>query len=414
MEVKNTKALPLEYKWLIAFTGMLALFTALGLGRFALGMLLPSMGATLELSYAQMGFLGTGNFIGYFVAVFLTRYAVAHFGSRTVISLALLVLGLSMILIGQAEGFVQVMLLYCLTGSASGFANVPMVILVTPWFPPAQRGRAAGIMSIGSGLGIMFSGLLIPFVNQQMGVEGWRTSWLIFGIIGIAIAAVCLGLLLEHPPAVGSEPVTGDAGSKAPSKPVVAEVSKRRVVLQLGSAYFMFGFTYAIYVTFIVTTLVQERGYSEAIAGSFWFWVGFLSMFSGPVFGALSDRLGRKAGLILVFALQGLAYALVAGSSSEYALYLSIGLFGICAWSIPSIVAAAIGDYMGPQRAVAVFSTVTLFFSVGQIMGPALAGMLAEQSGGFASSYGMAAALAGIAVLISMTLRRPGAGSTSP
>ncbi len=407
----NGRQSPFEYKWLIALTGLLVLFTALGLGRFALGMLLPSMGATLELSYAEMGFIGTGNFIGYLAAVFLSRYGVARYGSRTVISVSLSVLGLSMILIGRAEGFVQVLLLYCVTGSASGFANVPMMGLVTPWFPPAQRGRAAGIMSMGNGFGIMFSGLLIPFVNQQLGVEGWRTSWLVFGIIGIAIAGGCLGLLREHPQAGGSKPVTG--ATTGESKPTVPENSKRGVLLQLGGAYFMFGFTYAIYVTFIVTTLIQERGFSEAIAGNFWFWVGFLSLFSGPVFGALSDRLGRKVGLILVFALQGLAYILVAGSLPLYALYLSIGLFGICAWSVPSIMAAAVGDYMGSQRAVAAFSTVTLFFAVGQIMGPALAGILAERSGGFASSYWMAAALAGMAILIAMTLRRPGVGNAS-
>jgi len=56
----------------------------------------------------------------------------------------------------------------------------------------------------------------------------------------------------------------------------------------LGSIYFLFGYTYVIYATFIVTTLVKERGFSEAVAGNFWAWVGFLSLFSGPVFGTLS------------------------------------------------------------------------------------------------------------------------------
>ncbi|MCB9957868.1 MAG: YbfB/YjiJ family MFS transporter [Rhodospirillaceae bacterium] len=407
MDTTRTRKWPFEYKWLVAFTGMLALFTALGLGRFALGMLLPSMGATLELSYAQMGFIGTGNFIGYFVAVFLTRYAVAHFGSRPVICMALLVLGVSMILIGEADGFMQVMLLYCVTGAASGFANVPMVSLVTHWFPPEQRGRAAGIMSIGSGLGIMFSAVVIPLVNDRMGPEGWRTSWLIFGVIGLALSAACLVLLREHSQTYGKTPTPAKAAAASAARPAPTAKAGRWLVPHLGSAYFMFGFTYSIYVTFIVTTLVQERGYTEAVASDFWFWVGVLSMFSGPVFGAVSDWLGRRAGLCLVFALQGLAYVLVAGAFPSYALYLSIGFFGICAWSIPSIMAAAVGDYVGPQQAVKVFGSVTLIFSLGQIMGPALAGVLAEESGGFASSYWLAAGMAGTAVLISAALRKP-------
>jgi nitrate/nitrite transporter NarK len=47
---------------------------------------------------------------------------------------------------------------------------------------------------------------------------------------------------------------------------------------------------------FIVTVLVREWGFAESVAGTFWMWIGFLSLFSGPVFGTLSDRLGRKTG----------------------------------------------------------------------------------------------------------------------
>jgi len=40
-------------------------------GRFSLDMLLPSMGVSLGLSYSQMGLIGTGNFVGYMISVFL-------------------------------------------------------------------------------------------------------------------------------------------------------------------------------------------------------------------------------------------------------------------------------------------------------------------------------------------------------
>ena len=60
-----------HYGWIIAITGMAVLFSCLGLGRFALGMLLPSMGSSLNLNYSQMGLIGTANFIGYMVSVVL-------------------------------------------------------------------------------------------------------------------------------------------------------------------------------------------------------------------------------------------------------------------------------------------------------------------------------------------------------
>ena len=38
-------------------------------------MLLPSMAATLQLSYAQMGFISTGNFIGYLLPSFSAAWS---------------------------------------------------------------------------------------------------------------------------------------------------------------------------------------------------------------------------------------------------------------------------------------------------------------------------------------------------
>jgi len=395
---------PLHYGWLVVFAGLLTVFASLGLGRFALGMLLPSMGETLELGYSEMGFISTGNFVGYLAAVVGCRYLVSRFGARRVVSAGLLLVALSMLLVSRAEGFYQALIFYFLTGVGSGAANVPIMGLVAHWFLASHRGRAAGLMVIGSGFAIMFSGVLIPYVNTVQGAEGWRLSWAVLGLVSLVVTLVG-GLLLRNSPAEkGLKPVGHLREGPAPQLP--SHHASRAIIARLGAIYFLFGFTYVIYATFIVTTLVQERGFSEAAAGNFWFWVGFLSLASGPLFGTLSDRLGRKAALILVFLLQGSAYALVAFELPIGFLYLSIFLFGICAWSIPSIMAAAVGDYMGPERAVAAFGTITFFFGIGQIAGPGLAGVLAESSGSFMGSYLLAAAMAGLAILLTAGLQR--------
>jgi MFS family permease len=132
-----------------------------------------------------------------------------------------------------------------------------------------------------------------------------------------------------------------------------------------------------------------------------------LSLFSGPVFGTLSDHIGRKAGLILVFLLQLLAYLMVAANLPPLFLYLSIGFYGIVAWSIPSIMVAAVSEYVGPEKALAAFGFITFIFGLGQISGPSIAGVLAERTGSFSSSFFMAAALAGAAIVLAAFLRKP-------
>jgi MFS family permease len=372
-------------------------------------MLLPSMATTLHLTYSQMGFISTVNFLGYLIAVLVSGLWAVRIGSRRLIFISLLVVGVSMALISQAKGFFNVLVLYGLTGFGSGATNVPVMGLVSSWFSRNKRGRAAGFIVIGSGFAIIVSGKLIPFINRLVGPEGWRVSWLILSGTVILIAFVSYLLLRDRPEEKGLKPLGGES---TVSPATVAERGKQNIyasgiMYYLGAIYFLFGYTYVIYATFIVTSLVKERGFSESVAGDFWAWVGFLSLFSGPVFGTLSDRLSRKSGLIIVFSLQMLSYLLAASGLPGIFLYLSIGFYGIVAWSIPSIMAAAVGDYVGARKAAAAFGLVTFIFGFGQISGPAIAGLLAEKTGSFSSSFYMAAFFAGVAIIFTAFLKKP-------
>lgn len=399
------------YGWVIVATGALCTVAALGFGRFAFGMLLPSMAITLELSYAQMGFISTGNFIGYLVAVFFSGMIVARIGQRNFIFLSLLLVGLTMALLSRSQAFAGLLALYVLTGMGSGGANVSTMSLASAWFAKTSRGKAAGFMAAGIGIAMVFTGFFIPFVNHASGAEGWRISWLSLGGMVVVIAFLGLFFLRNKPSDLGlALPESKERGAAFDAPEATRgkiDIYRSKAIYHLGAIYFLFGYTYVIYATFIVTTLVNERGQSEALAGNFWAAVGFLSLFSGPVFGAISDKFGRKAGMIMVFSVQLLAYLLVASGLPGIFLYLSIFCFGLVAWSIPTIMAAAVGDYAGPENAPRALGFITLIFGLGQISGPAIAGVLAESSGSFSSSFYMAAALAAAAILLSAALKVP-------
>ena len=233
----------LHYGWVIVLAGMLAVFAALGLGRFALGMLLPSMGAGLPLSYEQMGYVSTGNFIGYLLAVLASGQGVRRLGSRRIIVSGLLLSACSMLLIGTAGSFPTVFFLYFLTGIGSGAVNIPIMGLVSLWFHGSKRGKAAGFMVIGSGFAIMFSGLLVPWVNNHFGDQGWRVGWWTLGLITLAITLICALLLKDRPSDLGLEPV-----GSAPHPSAINQRMNDRLnldsgpLLRLGLIYFLFGF----------------------------------------------------------------------------------------------------------------------------------------------------------------------------
>jgi len=402
--------IPIHYAWIIVFTGTLCIVACLGFGRFALGMLLPSMASSLNLSYSQIGYISTGNFVGYLAAVLFCGRLAGRIGSRRLIVAALILISATMVLISLSSSFLMILILYMITGIGSGAANVPVMGLITSWFDRTIRGRAAGFVVIGSGFAIIISGKLIPFVNKLVGPEGWRISWLILAGAIAAIALISHNFLRNKPEDMGLSPL-GSEGKKITSVLRNAvdtrSIYVNKTIYLLGAIYFLFGYTYVIYATFIVTTLVRERGFSEAIAGNFWSWVGFLSLFSGPVFGTLSDKLGRKAGLMIVFSLQTLAYLLVAANLPPLFLYVSIGFYGLVAWSIPSIMVAAVSEFVGVGEALAAFGFITFIFGLGQITGPSIAGVLAEKTGSFSSSFFMAAAFAGAAILLTAFLKKP-------
>ncbi|MDT8442870.1 MAG: MFS transporter [Desulfuromonadales bacterium] len=399
--------LKLHYGWVVVFVGTLTIFACLGLARFAFGMLLPSMRDVLGLSYDEMGFLGTVNFAGYLAAVAVSPLLLRRFSPRQLIASGLFLIALCMLGIAAGNSYLVILLLYTCVGIGSGLANIPIMVLVSYWFRREKRGQAAGLIVIGSGFAIVFSGFLIPVLNVHFGQNGWRVSWLLLALIVLLVAVIAALLIRNDPAEKGLEPVGIAQALEYDPSASRGHFSPVRILTHLGVLYFIFGATYVIYGTFIVTTMVEEYAFAEISAGYFWSWVGFFSLFSGTLFGLLSDKIGRKNGLMTVFGVQTLAYLLAGSRLGTTALFASVVLYGIAVFAIPAIMAAAVGDYLGKARAAAAFSIITFCFAIGQTIGPAVAGIVAESTGTFTGSYLASAVLTGVAVVWTRFLPTP-------
>jgi len=397
----------IHYGWVIVAIGFLIIFACIGLGRYAYTMLLPSMQAGLGLSYDRMGYISTANFFGYLLAVVLAPRLIRRYRPRAVIGGGLSLITLALFPVAVCHGFFMPLSLYFLVGMGTGFANIPTMVLVSQWFRSDQRGRAAGLMIGGNGAAIVLAGILVPLLNRSFGANGWRAGWLLLGIVALTVTILAVWLVRNHPSEKGLEPL-GRARPTSPDHFVPREQKGAGLLLvKLGMLYFAFGATFMVYGTFIVTTMVREYGLSEAKAGIYWSWAGVFSLFSGLLFGTLSDRIGRKLGLALVFAVQTAAYLLAGLMPGSALLMLSIILYGSAVFAIPAIMAAAVGDYLGPNRAAGAFATITIFFAAGQTVGPSLAGVIAKSSGSFASAYLLAAFITASAMIFALFLPKP-------
>ena len=82
----------LHYGWVVIYMGLLTTIAAHGFGRMSYTVILPAMKNGLGFSNYYMGLLGTGNFIGYLAMAIIGGFLAARFGTRIVITAALILM----------------------------------------------------------------------------------------------------------------------------------------------------------------------------------------------------------------------------------------------------------------------------------------------------------------------------------
>lgn len=403
-----------HYGYVIAAVSVVVVMGALGFGRFSFTVIYPGMMAGLGVGNTEMGLLASVNFLGYLLFSFIGGLLASRYGPRAVISFSLLAGGAAMVLTGLAGGIVMAGTMRFVTGLGSGGSNVPVMGLLSSWFAPRRRGMAAGLAAGGSGLGILVAGLLVPVINRAYPVAGWRVSWFFLGGLVALFGLVALVFLRNRPEELGLVPVGAPPGeTPAPALKGKApglnwgQVYISPKLWHLAAIYLLFGFSYIIVINLYSAYLIKEVGLPERTAGFLWSLTGGLGIFSGFVWGALSDRIGRRAGFFLVFSLQGTGFILLALAKGYPGYLLATFLFGITAFGIPAVIAAAVGDLVGPKLAPAGLGLITIFFGLGQMVGPALAGYLADAYSTYTVSFFVAAAGAYGGALIALTVKEP-------
>lgn len=405
----------IKYGWIVLVLCLLIVLGALGFARFGYTMLLPGMKSNLQLSDVQAGDLAAGNMAGYLLTALLCGFLSAKFKPKIIISISLFFVCISMILTGIASDFQMTLFSRILSGLASGGANIPAMGLLVSWFSFKKRGMAFGIAVSGSSFGLIITGILIPKILKMFPDIGFRIGWFTLAGIALIILVIVLLFLKNKPDEIGELPVGADDektitenrsnipdnGKNNSNLFVFLKnlfehykhvISNLRIWI-LALIYTLFGFSYIIYTTFFTDYLVSEYKWEVSNAGLLWFQVGVLSIISGFTWGIFSDKFGRMKTITLVFFIQGLSYLSFGTSKIPAGFYLSALLFALTAWSIPAMMTAISGDLVGPQLAPAALGLMTLFFGIGQVLGPSIAGRLAFING----SYDKAFIIAGIA-----------------
>jgi MFS family permease len=124
---------------------------------------------------------------------------------------------------------------------------------------------------------------------------------------------------------------------------------------------------------------VQKQGGGAAIAGTLASLYAFLQLFSGPVLGSLSDRLGRKPILLVCLFGTAIAYAIFGLADSLPFLFLAVILDGLTGNNLTTS-HAYIADITPPEERSRSLSLAGAAFGLGLMAGPVLSGFLSGYS----------------------------------
>ena len=378
--MKAMKAI--QYGWVIVGVGVLVKMTGLGFGRFSYPMLLPNMRGSLGFNYIEMGLLSGAIMLGYLLFSLIGGMLATRFGPKRIVIASLLCGALSMFFIGRLSGFFPLLFFNFAMGAGAAGSHISITTLPMAWFEERRLGRALGIVTGGTGLGIIVTGLLLPTLLSNLGKEAWRQCWSLLALITLLVAVIGWMLLREKPSQIIFLPSSPDGDKES----LLPKGKRNGLTLKaIFIIYFIFGFAYNIYATYFVAYMVEEIRLSEKTAGNIWALFGWMCMGSGLIWGFISDRLGRRKALLWNNGIISFSVLLPLLFHQSFILGLSAFLFGATFLGTVTVIAASIGDQVVEQRA-SVYGLVTLIHGIGQFLGTISGGYLKDLSGSFQST----------------------------
>jgi MFS family permease len=322
-----------------------------------------------------------------------------------------LLVGLGFVLISQSPSYMAWVLGFgVLAGAGFGFGYSAATPPALKWFPSSKTGLIAGIVVAGFGLAPVY---IAPLSQYLLGTMGIQKSML---VLAAAFAVVVCGLsfFLVNPPAgyVPADAPKGDAAAKAaPAKPTVSATASE--MLKSGKFYILW-LAYFIGAGAGLMVIGSVAGIAKKSMGPMAF-VAVAIMALGNaggrvVAGILSDKIGRTATLMIVFAFQAaLMFAAIpvvgAGHPNAILVVLLATFIGFNYGANLSLFPSFSKDYWGLKNYGVNYGVLFTAWGVGGFVMGRVSEMLNTQTGSFQTSFTLAGVLLIAGALISMTLR---------
>ena len=406
------RRLPFYYGWVVLGVVCCASIARVGPAVATLSVFIGPMTAEFGWSRTELsGAVSLGGILAAITSPMLGSF-LDRKGPRTILLMAVLTTGITILLLSQIRNLAAFYLLFCIARmNFAGPFDLGTLGAVVNWFV-ARRPLALSMSMLAQMAGLTLMPL-IAFWAMEHG--GWRAGWVAVGATVLAVGFLPTWLLMVgRPEDLGLKPDAAqpDTGT-TPGKVTEPEPTfTRSEALATPTFWLLAIFTILVWPVQAGVSLHQavhftERGLSPSTA------VMGVTLFSAAsgicalLLGLGLRRIGVRAGLVLSACGMAVGTALIGSVSSHSDVLLAAGIFGASLGGLQTCLPVAWADYFGRRNFGAIGGVALTIQVTAQAIGPLLSGVLRDWTGSYVASHATFTSFAGLAILVALLIRAP-------
>jgi len=295
-------------------------------------------------------------------------------------------------------------------GAGVGFSYVEIISVISRW-NPARQGLLSGMMMMAFGMGAMILG---PVCTSLMGSLGWRTIFVLLGVIMSGFLFVS-GLLMKTASALPSDAkASSPARDAAPlAQSVLGDLAPAKAVrtLEFWILYFFCMVLSASGLALMghIAPCVMGMGVSAQSAALIAGVTSFANGFGRIVYGTGYDKLGIRRNMLLasgIFLLATIVTAVGIGAEILPVLIAGCFLLGLSFGAAPPTSSTAVARVFGNRHFSSNFGLNSSQLVFAAFIGPYLGGVLYTATGSYAVTFSCFIAFGVLAVLFAWIMGR--------
>ncbi len=405
--------LPFFYGWIVLGCLCCAGFSRQGPAVATLSIFVEPL--TREFGWSRAALSGAVSLGGVLAALSspLIGPMLDRHGARLALCLAVLVTGITMMLLSLTQSLLVFYLLFCTARmNWAGPFDLGIYSGVSNWFV-ARRAFATSVATVAQMVGLVAMPLIAQLAMRE---HGWRGGWLAIGTVTLLVGFLPVWLVMvRRPEDMGLRP-DGRAGSISGSSATRADVPEpsfsRRQAMGTSAFWLLLLYTVLVYPVQAGVSLHQaahlvERGIDPSVAATIVAWFSLMSALAAIACGLLPRWLPIRYPLALIGAFLAAGALAMIGISATTEGYIAAGLFGFGVGGILTLLPIAWADYFGRANFAAIRGVALSAQVLAQATGPLLSGALRDWTGGYTRSLQCFALLSALSVIVALAARRP-------